>query len=75
MYCIAGPASIGRSKLALAAVAAARWHFRCLAYKAALYCRSKMIPVRMVWLAAIRYGRPAPTRSVHFRAHGCAGME
>jgi hypothetical protein len=35
---------------------------RCLAYKAALYCRSKMIPVRMVWLAAIRYGRPAPTR-------------
>jgi hypothetical protein len=35
---------------------------RCLAYKAALYCRSKMVPVRMVWLAAIRYGRPAPTR-------------
>jgi hypothetical protein len=31
--------------------------FRCLAYKAARYCRSKTVPVRMVWLAAIRYGR------------------
>lgn len=46
---------------------------RCLAYKAALYCRSKTVPVRMVWPSAIRYGRSSSAAAVNSYALGLRG--